>query len=140
MAFPSRIIVELKKQVWHCEICHQYSAYLEGHSASGLHIVAKKVGSKTIYQVYDTTLGHKGLEGRTVSEKMAKLYIIVEGRDSDCLMVCPECHDELNRVALAEARLQDPDFEGNTPPVAILFGVTLTMYLRGKSMVVPVKI
>lgn len=141
MAFPDKVLGRLKEHIWHCEICGQYSEYLEGHSASGLHIIAEKNCDQFEFRVYDTSQGHKALKRRSaISERMAKEFIIVAGRNSDCLMVCPSCHDEIARIALAQAKLEDPKFKGRAAPPALIFRVTRDMRNRGKSLTYSIKI
>lgn len=137
MAFPASLIKEMRKSIWHCEVCHDYSEYLEGHSSSGLHITAQKDEEGFLsYRVYDACNGHSSLTRRNhISQEMAEHFIFMDDRLSDCILCCPVCHDELKRIALEQARLEDPNFKGRVPPPEIMYRVTRDMVARGKRLV-----
>ncbi len=136
MAFPANLTEKMRELVWYCEVCGDYSQYLEGHSSSGLHLTLGLENGRINCQVYDACDGHKTLtRRRSVSQEMAREFIFMNGRLSDCVMCCPVCHDELKRIALAQAKLEDPKLEGQTPPPAVMFRVTRDMVIRGRPLV-----
>lgn len=140
MAFPANLLEKMRELIWYCEVCGQYSEYLEGHSSSGLHLTVELENGQVNYRVYDACEGHKTLTRRkTVTKKMAEEFIFMDGRLSDCIMCCPECHDELKRIALAQAKYEGPNFEGRVPPPSVMFRVTRDMVARGRPLVFDVK-
>lgn len=141
MAFPASLLKEMRRNIWYCEVCHDYSEYLEGHSSSGLHITAQIDEDDTVrYRVYDACNGHKSLTERTnISKEMAEHFIFMDDRLTDCILCCPVCHDELKRIALEQARLEIPGFKGQVPPPEIMYRVTRDMVARGKPLVYGVR-
>ncbi len=138
MAFLESIRKQEVAKAERCATCRDPfpdDAYIEVHSATSLHLVLDK-NSDTKYKVTNTPMGFKRLRGKTISSK-AFFYEDEDGerKQNDAFCLCIICHDEIKRISLAEARLRNPKFKGNTPPPGILEEVTLFFVNRGRPMV-----
>jgi len=141
MAFPSNMLSEMRELIWYCEVCGDYSEYLEGHSSSGLHLSVEVENGQINCRVYDACEGHQTLKRRkSLSPEIAEEFIFMDGRLNDCVMCCPVCHDELKRIALTQAKYEDPSFSGRVPPPSVMFRVTRDMVIRGRRLVCDVKV
>lgn len=135
MGFPESVRRKEIEKADGCAVCREPfppDAYVELHSATGLHLVLDKKSNQTRFIVTDPPLGHKALKGKSLS---ARVFKMGDTREHDGFCVCPECHDHLKLSALEEARQRDPKFKGNVPPPQINEEVTLAMVKRGKPMV-----
>lgn len=135
MPFPESIRRKEIERAVGCAVCKDPfppGAYIEMHSATSLHLVLDKKSIDLRYIVTDPPLGHEILRGKSISAKVFKLG---DTRKHDGFCLCPVCHDELKRVALAEARHRNPNFKGNAPPPQVIEEVTLTMIKRGRPIV-----
>lgn len=133
MPFPESLRQRETEKATKCAICLEPApedAYLEAHSITSLHLVLDKDSGGNRYIVTDPPTGHEILRGRTIS---AKAYLNGQ-KDHDAVCICAECHDEIHRIALAEARL-DKNFRGKSPSPKILEEVTLFFIKRGKPLV-----
>jgi hypothetical protein len=130
MPFPERIRqIEIEKST-NCGVCDNPFApneVVEVHSITSLHLVYKD-GK---YVVTDPTAGHEALRGKAIS---SGVYSPEETKDSDGICLCGQCHDEIHRIALAEARL-DQNFIGNAPSPKMLEDVTLFFVNRKKPII-----
>lgn len=132
MPFPEKIRIREVEAAYECEICREpigNDGYVEVHSITSLHLVKSENNKSTKYLVTDTPKGHESLKGKKI-----EIGIHEEGlvRGSDAVCLCPVCHDEIKRIALAESRRTNPNFSGNTPPPAILKEVTTFFVKRGR--------
>lgn len=135
MAFPERVRRREIEKAAGCAVCKDPfppGAYIEMHSATSLHLVRDKKSIQPRFIVTDPPLGHETLRGKSIN---ARVFKMGDTRQHDGFCLCPVCHDELKRVALAEARLRNPKFKGNAPPPEVIEEVTLTMIKRGRPIV-----
>lgn len=79
-------------------------------------------------------MGDRGT--RTVSTKMREEYFTVfEGRKSEAVKFCPECHDEVHKAANQWARKLNPKHRGRVEPPEVLYLTTRVMVERHKPAV-----
>lgn len=124
MAFSESIIQRELAHTFNCSICDlplTGGMPIEVHSISGLHLVMTDTASKE----------HRNLIGKT-----RFLAGIPEDEEflSDGVPLCLPCHQEINRIALEEAKLRNPGFRGQAPPTQILAEVTIFFMERHKPL------
>ncbi|QQG41818.1 MAG: hypothetical protein HYV90_00700 [Candidatus Woesebacteria bacterium] len=123
MPFPERIRREEKLAAFTCAACNKkFSSPDEGelHSKTGLHLVKDKRSKKSRFKVTSAPEGHSILKGKTISRAS---FISHEDKDNDSVCLCKNCHTEVHRLALAEAKTRG-NFPGNATPPQILEEVT----------------
>lgn len=133
MPFPERIRRHEVHKATTCGICHDAlprEAYVEAHSFTSLHLVRKGDGRDNKYMVTDPPLDQDHLRGMYVN---GDDYGLDGSQETDAVCLCPECHNEIHRIALAEARL-DASFKGINPPPELLSEVTRFFMDRGSRM------
>lgn len=131
MAFSENIRRKEIERANSCEICNdpfRPDSYIEVHSVTSLHL--ERRGNK--YLVTDPTKGHEFLKGRLVD---LNIYKPGEEKLSDGVCLCPVCHDEIKRIALAESRYRNHDFKGNAPSPKVLEEVTMFFVDRKRPIV-----
>lgn len=134
MPFPEAFKQKELDQADECGICTEPcppGGYLEVHSATSLHLVLDE-NNPTKYVVTDPPPGHDILKGRKLS-----LRVYPEGKTDrgDAVCLCPVCHDEIHRIALAEAKLLDKKFKGKIAPPKILHEATIHFATRKRPIV-----
>lgn len=131
MPFPERIRqIELDKAT-SCSVCNDPflpDDEIEVHSVTSLHLVHK--GGR--YIVTDPPTGHEAIKGKTLA---LHAYSPEEPKESDGICLHLRCHQEIHRIALTQAKLDDPKFSGNTPPPKLLEEVTLFFVNRKRRVV-----
>ncbi len=123
MPFPERIRREEKLAAFTCAACDKrFKSPDEGelHSKTGLHLVKERGAKKSRYKVTSTPEGHSILKGKTISRSS---FISHEDGDNDSVCLCKNCHTEVHRLALIEAKSRG-NFPGNATPPQILEEVT----------------
>lgn len=123
MPFPERIRHKEKLAAFKCAACDKkFNSPDEGelHSKTGLHLVKNRKSKKQGYKVTNTPEGHSTLRGKTISRSS---FIGHKDRDNDGVCLCKDCHIEVHRLALAEAKIRG-DFPGNATPPRILEEIT----------------
>lgn len=131
MAFSERIRrIEIVKSS-NCGVCNNpfnQDSEIEVHSITSLHLVYKDAR----YVVTDPPVGHEAIKGKTLA---SHAYSPEEIKDSDGVCLCVTCHQEIHRIALNQAKLDDSEFAGSTPPPKLLEVVTLFFVSRKRPIV-----
>ncbi|KKQ92644.1 MAG: hypothetical protein UU16_C0037G0005 [Candidatus Woesebacteria bacterium GW2011_GWA2_40_7] len=133
MPFPERVCREEKLATFSCAACDKkFSSPDEGelHSKTGLHLVREENSKKPRYRVTHASGGHSILKGKTISRSSVIGY---ENGKNDSVCLCKDCHKEIHRLALAEAKLKG-NFPGNATPPQILEEVTHTYIEKGEQI------
>lgn len=131
MPFPERVRQLEIERSENCGVCDKLflpDDEIEVHSVTSLHLVHKDGR----YIVTDPPTGHEALRGRSLSPNA---YSPEETKDSDGVCLCVTCHQEIHRIALTQAKLDDPEFSGNTPSPKLLEEITLFFVNRKRRVV-----
>ncbi len=141
MAYTDSLARRIRQETTHCSTCHDIAppdAAIDAHSITGLHLVQRDNDADYgVITVTDPPQSLLYLKDKKLDQRVNPLYQV---QSHDGCGVCPECHDEIKRIALEHARQVNPSFRGNTPPPWILASVSLAMMERGRPMLYQVNL
>lgn len=131
MPFPERIRRIESEKTNNCGVCNDPflpKDEVEVHSITSLHLVYKNGR----YVVTDPPTGHEAIRGKTLAPHA---YSPEEIKESDGIPLHVRCHQEIHRIALIQAKLDNTEFTGSTPPPKLLEEITL-FYMNRKRPIV----
>lgn len=131
MPFPERIRRIESEKATNCGVCDDPflpNDEIELHSITSLHLVHKNGR----YIVTDPPTGHEAIRGKTLA---LHAYSPKEIKECDGIPLHKKCHQEIHRITLIQAKLDDSNFSGNTPTPKLLEEITL-FYMNRKRPIV----